>query len=145
MDGREASDDRIGLKQLTSGLNQLLRERPDLIVCWPTVDTEWRDELVELARTIGGRGLCPDGFDGFKGPPQETWPEILERILIQLDHNLDDVALEQSYVEDVAKQETNVGRFLEVISGAIAERVDDVQLTAVSPASCSSSPRRARS
>jgi len=129
MDGREASDDHIGLKQLMSELNQLLRGRPDLIVCWPTVYSEWRDELVELARTIGGRGLCPDGFDGFSGPPQDVWPEILERILIQLDHNLDDVALEQSYVDGVAEKESNVGRFLEVISGAIAERVDDVQLT----------------
>ena len=129
MDGREASDDRVGLKQLMSGLNQLLRGRPDLVVCWPTVYSKWRTELVELARTIGGKGLCPDGFEGFAGPPQEDWPEVLERILIQLDHTLDDVALEQSYVNRVADSEANIGRFLETISGAIAERVDDVQLT----------------
>jgi hypothetical protein len=129
MDGREASDDRVGLKQLISGLNQLLRARPDLVVCWPTVYSEWRDELVDLARTIGGRGLCPDGFDGFVGPPREVWPELLERILIQLDHTLDDVALDQSYVGGIAASERNVGSFLEVISSAIAERVDDVQLT----------------
>ena len=128
MDGREASDDRVGLKQMMSGLNQFLRGRPDLVVCWPTVFSEWRDELVELARTIGGRGLCPDGFEGFVGPAQQTWPEILERILIQLEHTLDDVSLEQSYVDNVAGQETNIGRFLEVISAAIAERVDEVQL-----------------
>ena len=41
MDGREASDDRVGLKQLMSALNQLLRGRPDLVVCWPTVYEEW--------------------------------------------------------------------------------------------------------
>ena len=56
------------------------------------------------------------------------WPEVLERILIQLDHTLDDVALEQSFVNGVAEKEENVGSFLEVISAAIAERVDDVQL-----------------
>jgi hypothetical protein len=58
MDGREASDDRVGLKQMVSGLNQLLRGRPDLVVCWPTVYSEWRDDLLELARTIGRKGLC---------------------------------------------------------------------------------------
>jgi hypothetical protein len=129
MDGREASDDRVGLKQLMSGLNQLLRGRPDLVVCWPTVYLEWRNELVELARTIGGKGLCPEGFETFIGPPKEAWPDVLDRILIQLDHTLDDVALEQSYVSGVAEHEANIGRFLETISGAIAERVDDVQLT----------------
>lgn len=129
MDGREASDDRVGLKQMMSALNQTLRGRPDLIVCWPTVYSEWRDELVELARTIGGRGLCPDGFDTLAGPSREIWLEILERILIQLEHTLDDLALEAAYVQKVASKEANIGTFLEAISSAVAERVDDVQLT----------------
>jgi hypothetical protein len=73
LDGREACDDEVGLKQLVAGLNQLLRTRPDVIVCWPTVDDEWRDELVKLARKIGGKGLAPDGFESFSGPPQDVW------------------------------------------------------------------------
>lgn len=129
LDGREASDDEVGLKQLVAGLNQLLRTRPDVIVCWPTVDDDWRDDLVELARKIGGRGLAPDGFESFCGPPQDVWTEVLERILIQLDHTLDDVALDESFVRTAVETETNVGRFLEHVGTAIAERVDEVQLT----------------
>lgn len=129
MDGREASDDQVGLKQMLASLNQTLRGRPDLVVCWPTVDQDWRAQLVELARTIGGRGLCPDGFASLRGPPRETWIDVLERILVQLDHTLDDVALDHGYVATVAQEESNVGRFLEAISAAIAERVDEVQLT----------------
>lgn len=72
IDGREASDDQVGLKQLVSGLNQQLRERSDVIVCWPTVDGGWRDELVTLARKIGGHGLCPEGFESFDGPGNEV-------------------------------------------------------------------------
>jgi len=129
LDGREASDDEVGLKQLVAGLNQLLRTRPDVIVCWPTVDDDWRDELVKLARKIGGKGLAPDGFESFSGPPQDDWIEVLERILIQLDHTLDDVALDATFVRTAADTETNVGRFLEHVGTAIAERVDEVQLT----------------
>jgi hypothetical protein len=98
-------------------------------VCWPTVCSVWRDELVGLARTIAGRALCPDDFETLRGPPKETWVEILARILSQLEHTHDDVALDQAYVERVADEETNVGRYLEVISGAIAERIDEVPST----------------
>lgn len=117
------------MRQTMAGLNQLVRRRADLVVCWPTVSAEWRDQLVGLARTIGGDGLCPEGFESFEGPPREWWPEILDRILIQIEHTLDDVALEPSFIEEVATNSGNAGQFLEAISTAIAERVDDVQLT----------------
>ena len=131
LDGREASDDRAGLRQLISGLNQSVRGRSDLIVCWPTVDPQWRVDLYDLARKIGGAGFCPEGFEAIVGPPREAWPEVLNRILIQLDHTLDDVALAESFVGGVAQNEStaNVGNFLEEIAGAIAERVDEVQLS----------------
>jgi hypothetical protein len=129
LDGREASDDTVGLRQTMAGLNQLMRRRTDLVICWPTVSAEWRDQLAGLARTIGGDGLCPEDFESFEGPPRESWPEILDRILIQVEHTLDDVALEPSFVEQAATDTGNAGQFLEAISAAIAERVDDVQLT----------------
>jgi hypothetical protein len=129
MDGREASDDHVGLKQMMSSLNQLLRGRPDLVVCWPTVDTEWRTELVNLARKIGGNGLCPEGFESLSGPPRDAWSEILDRILIQLEHTLDDLALDQAFVEQAVDRGRNTGAFLEAVAEAVAERVDDVQLT----------------
>lgn len=131
LDGREASDDTVGLRQLMSGLNQSLRGRPDLIVCWPTVDSEWRTELYELAQKIGGAGFCPEGFEVIEGPPRDSWPEVLNRILIQLDHTLDDVALDEAFVVGVATDQSvaNVGGFLERVAGAIADRVDEVQLS----------------
>lgn len=128
LDGREASDDHVGLKQLVAALNQLLRSRPDVLVCWPTVFDEWRDELVALARGIGGQSLCPNGYETIKGPPAEAWPAVLDRILIQLDHTLDDLALDSTFVEKAAQEQPNIGQFLEVISTAVAERVDDRQL-----------------
>jgi hypothetical protein len=129
LDGREASDDAIGLKQLVTSLNQLVRGRPDLLFVWPTVDDDWRRELVELAQKIGGVELAPDGYEHVEGPPPAAWPEILNRILIQLDHGLDDVALDQAFVESVVTEQENVGRFLGRISSAIANRVDEVQLS----------------
>lgn len=129
LDGREASDDAIGLKQLVTALNQVLRGRPDLIVVWPTVDDEWHNELVGLAEKIGGTELAPRGYETVSGPPPDSWPEILDRILIQLDHTLDDLAVDESFIEGVAIEEANVGRFLGRISSIIATRVDEVQLS----------------
>lgn len=131
LDGREASDDTAGLRQLMSGLNQSLRGRSDIIVCWPTVDPDWRTELFDLGRKVGGAGFCPDGFDGIVGPPREVWPEVLNRILIQLDHTLNDVALDTAFIHGLAASDknVNVGGFLEEVATAIAERVDEVQLS----------------
>jgi len=129
LDGREASDDKIGLKQLMSGLNQLVRGRPDLIVCWPTVDDEWRDDVYGLAQTIGGGGLAPEGFEALRGPDSSMWMDVLDRILIQLDHTRDDLALDDAFIQAAAAEETNIGRFLLRISTAIAARVDQVQLS----------------
>lgn len=62
-DGREASDDDVGVRQFLSALNQFLRRRPDVLFCWPTTDVEWHKKLRKIAENIGGANFCPKETD----------------------------------------------------------------------------------
>lgn len=129
LDGREITDDSVGLKQLLSSLNQQLRKREDVIVLWPTTDPEWHGELRSIAERVGGDSLAPVNADvDVVGPPSSEWISALERLLIQLDLSLDDLALSEVLIDDLAKSSPNVGVFLRNVGAAVVERVDQVVL-----------------
>jgi energy-coupling factor transporter ATP-binding protein EcfA2 len=128
VDNREITDDAVGLRQLMSSLNAITRARPDAMVLWPTTDPEWRKALREVARNVGGRSLVPDDSDiEIVGPAPEEWPRVLERLLVQLDQSIDELALSDETVRQASERATAVGGFLELIRDQIAARLDGVQ------------------
>lgn len=134
IDHREKIDDEVAIGQMMSGLNGLLRERPDLMVLWPTTDDTWRDQLLSEARRVGGRTLLPTaGEMRIQGPARDQWPKILERLLIQLDQSREDLALDESTIHEVADRARDAGEFLELIRDIIVEQVDEVRLSRALP------------
>jgi len=134
-DGREVTDDEVGLRQLIASLNALLRIRPDVLMVWPTTDDDWHKEIRSTAERVGGASLAPVDSDiSVSGPERSSWLTVLERILVQLDQTLDDLALETSTLEDIASSATTVGDFLSRVGRAIVERIDHVQLAKTLPA-----------
>ncbi|MES9553254.1 MULTISPECIES: hypothetical protein [unclassified Streptomyces] len=130
LDGREASDDTVGLRQFMASLNQLLRGRQDVIVVWPTTSDEWKQELISMARTVGGNSLTPKSADvTISGPPKSSWNDVLERLFIQLDQRLEDLGLSSDYTEESITNSDTVGEFLGAVRDEIAERVDMVQIS----------------
>ena len=112
-DGREVTDDEVGLKQFLAALNQILRKRRDLVFLWPTTDQSWHDEIRDIAITIGGTNFVPTDSDvTVMGPAKEEWMRVLERILIQLDTNLTEVALDQQFVQQTITNAKTIGAFL---------------------------------
>lgn len=129
IDNREASDDDVGLKQLMSSLNGLLRRRADLMALWPTTDDDWRASLTNAARQVGGDSIVPRAGDlQIAGPSKEDWPTVLERLLIQLDQAREDLAIDDAAIGAAVADADHIGGFLEKIRDVVAERVDDVQL-----------------
>lgn len=123
-DGREITDDTVGLKQFLAGLNQLLRRRKDIVFVWPTTDESWYKQVREQAVKIGGGGFSPnEGVIDIQGPPKDVWEQILERFLVQLDLTLSDVALSREYLDKLSSESLTLGNYLEKVGRSIAERV----------------------
>lgn len=134
LDGREVTDDAVGLSQFIASLNQILRGRPDVVVIWPTTDAEWHYQLRSVSQRIGGGSLSPTEADvSIAGPPRSAWPEALDRILMQLDKSLDDLAIQRDTLETVAASSTSIGDFLRQVAVLIVDRVEDVQIAHVLP------------
>jgi hypothetical protein len=123
-DGREASDDTVGLGQFLASLNQFLRKRPDVLVCWPTTDNEWHRTIRNKATQIGGENFCPTESDyEVRGPDKSDWPKILERMLLQFMKTFEDVGMGAQLIDDFANSSKTVGDFLTKASVAISDRV----------------------
>lgn len=133
LDGREVTDDSVGLRQLIASINQLLRRRPDLLFVWPTTDDQWLKELRDTAQRVGGDSLVPRPDIAVVGPSRELWPEVLRRILQQLDEKPDDVGLTDDYLVRAADGLTTIGAYLARIRDGIAERVEQVRLAKFLP------------
>lgn len=127
-DGREVSDDTVGLRQLLASLNQLLRRRPDVVALWPTTDEDWLADLYRLASAIGGQELIPVPSVPVTGPAPQTWPDVLSRLLIQFDRTTDELALDATLLDSFAQEAHTVGGYLGKVSRAVAGRIDEVQL-----------------
>jgi len=123
-DGRELSDDDVGIRQLLSSLNQLLRRRPDVLFCWPTTDSEWHATLRTTAETIGGANFVPKESDLIvSGPPAGEWPTVLERLLLQFGKTYDDVGIAQDLVGKYCAESKTIGDFLTQVGLVIADRI----------------------
>src|SRR6266536_1555342 len=123
-DGREVSDDEIGVKQFLSGLNQFLRRRADVVFCWPTTDPAWHIALRKLAETIGGSNFAPaEGDYEIQGPPAAEWPTVLERLLLQFGKTSDDVGVTKDVIGELCAASSTVGDFLTRIGAIVAQRV----------------------
>ncbi|WP_267095267.1 ATP-binding protein [Xanthomonas sacchari] len=123
-DGRELSDDDVGIRQLLSALNQLLRRRPDVLFCWPTTDKDWHTSLRNTAETVGGANFVPKESDLFvSGPPEGEWPTVLERLLLQFGKTYDDVGIAQDVVGRFCAESKTIGDFLTQVGRVIAERI----------------------
>jgi hypothetical protein len=123
-DGRELSDDEVGIRQLLSALNQLLRRRPDVLFCWPTTDVDWHASLRKTAETVGGANFVPKESDVVVvGPPTGEWPTVLERLLLQFGKTYDDVGLAQDLVGKFCAESKTIGDFLTQVGLVIADRI----------------------
>ncbi|WJQ07492.1 hypothetical protein QT235_01980 [Geobacillus stearothermophilus] len=128
LDGREITSDAVGLTNLFTSLNQLLRRRKDLIVCWPANDDAWLETLVETARKVGGRNFVPsNGVITISGPDKSTWRDILERLLIYMDKTLADLAIEESQLNDLITSSDTVGEFLAEVGDIVSQGIVDEQ------------------
>ncbi|GAA2522531.1 hypothetical protein GCM10010201_20740 [Pilimelia columellifera subsp. columellifera] len=129
IDNREQTDDDIGLGQLMSSLNGIARTRPDLVILWPTTDDDWRDSLLNAARKVGGKTLAPAAGElSIGGPSSTEWPTILERLLIQLDQTLEELAIDVTAIEVATQGQDSVGAFLETIRDMVTTSVEEVRL-----------------
>jgi hypothetical protein len=133
-DGREVTDDQVGLAQFMAALSQLLRRRADVLAIWPTTDPAWHAELRRLAERIGGETLAPPDADlQIAGPPMDMWPVALDRLLIQMDRTLPDLGIDDEAVERLAADAPTAGAFLRRVGALMIDRVDDVQDARVLP------------
>jgi hypothetical protein len=127
-DGREASDDDVGVRQFLAALNQFLRRRPDVLFCWPTTDNAWHRKLRSIAENIGGANFCPSETDHtVVGPSRSQWPTMLERPLLQYQKTLDDVGMSPQLVVDFGHRSQTAGDFLTQASMAVSDRIANRQ------------------
>jgi len=86
LDGREIIDDETGLTNFLTRLNQFLRRRNDVLVCWPVNNEEWYDKLVKNGREIGGKNFIPSqALIEVQGPSREKWKQALQNLLVFMD------------------------------------------------------------
>ena len=123
-DGREVTDDVMGIKEFISTLNQVLRRRNDLLVLWPTTDSQWHSELRNIAQNVGGNNLCPRQSDvSVKGPHKDDWSKIFERLLIQLDLTPQESGIDNSFILSKVEDNSSIGNFLGSLSSEFAARI----------------------
>ncbi len=127
-DGREVTDDDVGLRQFLAGLNQLLRSRNDILFCWPTTDSSWHQQIRNIALKIGGSNFVPVNADiQIQGPNRSDWQKILERVLIQFDLAYDDLAIDNATLNDIEAKSSTIGDYLSNIGAVIAKRVTNLR------------------
>jgi hypothetical protein len=127
-DGREVTDDEVGLKQFLTALNQFLRSRNDVLFLWPTTDAAWHQEIRETAEKIGGANFAPADADiTLIGPPKDSWSTILDRILLQFDTKVSEVGLDPGFIDKKTAEAATIGDFLGEISTVIAQRTSEVR------------------
>lgn len=126
-DGREITDDSVGLNQFLTGLNQLLRKRNDLLFLWPTNSMEWFKSVKEIAKTIGGSNFSPGNGDlEVAGVDKSNWRHILEKILIQIDISIEDFALSSETLDSFLSEDT-LGEFLSKVGTELSNNVLELQ------------------
>lgn len=127
LDGREIIDDETGLTNFLTSLNQLLRRRKDLLVCWPVNNEEWYNKLVEKGREIGGKNFIPSQATiEVQGPEKDTWKQALENLLIFMDKTFEELSIDDTMIRDILKTSNTLGEFLEEIGDVVSERLSEM-------------------
>lgn len=127
-DGREITDDNIGLSQFLTALNQLLRSRKDIIFLWPTNNKEWHSEVKKKAKEIGGSNFSPDNADILiTGLKKSNWKQVLEKILIQLDIVIEEFAVTDNKLDEFVNSEPTLGEFLSKVGSELSENVFELK------------------
>jgi hypothetical protein len=106
-------------------VNGILRNRPDLLLLWPVNDRAFAERLVTLQKKIGGLsafGAHP--IYEMVGLPKDQFKKVLDRILTVANWTLNDAAIEESEVDELAGKAENIGGFLDLVQSAIAARFD---------------------
>ena len=127
-DGREVTDDLVGVRQFLSSLNQLLRKRKDILFIWPITDSSWHTQIREIAEGIGGTNLAPSDSDvQIIGPAKDLWINSLEQLLMQLDVATSELGLDQGILTEILEKCKTIGEFLGEVGIEIIRRVDDIR------------------
>lgn len=106
-------------------LNNILRNRRDLIVLWPVNDLSFAEKIVSTLRSVGGNS--PFGSQPvyrMKGLLPEQFTSVLSGILKVANWQLEDAALSWDLVEEITYGSKNIGEYLDRVQAAIAERFD---------------------
>ena len=126
LDGHEsfiASDEEY--RSFLVQLNSLLRNRPDIVVLWPTNDIEFAKRIIMIMSEVGGRsafGTQP--IYNMCGPQRDDFPKILEGILKVANWRIEDAALDWTRVSHITEDASNIGEYLDTIQSAIAQNFD---------------------
>lgn len=104
-------------------LNNVLRNRDDLLILWPVNDLAFADKVVGMMKKVGG--MSPFGTQPIYemvGLSDAAWPSVLDGILKVANWALEDAALDWPTVEQVTSGASNIGDYLDRIQAAIAEK-----------------------
>jgi hypothetical protein len=104
-------------------LNNILRNRSNLLILWPVNNRAFADKVVGMMRKVGG--MSPFGTQPIyemAGLPNAVWPSVLDSILKVANWALEDAALDWPTVEQVTTGASNIGDYLDRIQAAIAEK-----------------------
>lgn len=134
LDGREIIKDETGLTNFLTSLNQLLRRRKDLLVCWPVNNEEWYDKLIQKGREIGGKNFIPSqAVIEVQGPNREKWKNALENLLMFMDKTFEELAIDDELISNKLEESNTLGEFLEEIGDVVANRVSETRRDNVLP------------
>jgi hypothetical protein len=126
LDGHESfiyTDDQY--RNFLVQLNNLLRARQDILVLWPVNDFLFAERIVSILTSVGGNS--PFGNNPIyrmRGLLSTQFTSVLEGILKIANWRLEDAALSWDEVDNVTKNSTNIGEYLDKVQVAIAQRFD---------------------
>jgi hypothetical protein len=125
-DGREAPYfNEPEYQTFLGALNGILRARKDILVVWPVTDREFANKLVQLMEKVGGRsafGVSP--ILELNGIKKARFPLVLEKILQVANWRLEDAAISNTEVDELAATSDRIGVFLDKLQSLITQRFD---------------------
>ena len=110
-------------------LNNLLRTRRDILVLWPVNDLSFAKRIVSTLKSVGGNS--PFGNNPIYrmiGLSSSQFTSVLEGILKIANWQLEDAALSWDEIENVTRNSSNIGEYLDKVQAAIAQQfnVDEI-------------------
>ena len=113
VDGREATDDLPGLRDVVSTINQIVRRRSDLLFFWPTTSLDWQQEIVGVAQKIAGGSLVPRSAQfEVAGLRRDRWVDAAELVLDQVGESWEELGINELHRTTLTDTAETVGDFL---------------------------------